>query len=112
MHTVNVFEGILDNPLFYCIMLATSVLQVLIVEFGSIAFKVHTDGLSGKNWALSIGLGALALPVQQIINLLYRCGQHYNGYRIKKRLAKNGHLSTQPIVPSTRPTVADKAHRD
>ena len=86
-----------DNPLFVGILLTTAVLQVLIVEFGSIAFRVADGGLDPEFWALSLVLGVLSLPVQQIINFFYRCGQRYTIYRNKKRKQKDGHLTTQKI---------------
>jgi Ca2+ transporting ATPase len=91
---VNVFSGILDNPLFGAILLTTSVLQVLIVEFGSLAFHVADNGLEGKYWALCMLLGFGSLPVQQVINVCYRAGQHYTGIRMRKRIAKDGAMTT------------------
>ena len=93
---MNVFKGILDNPLFYSILITTAVLQVIIVQFGSYAFHVYEDGLSGKFWGLSMALGFGSLPVQQVINVVYRIGQHYKGRRRnKKRLAKASHFVSQ-----------------
>lgn len=86
----------LNNPLFCGILLVTSALQCLIVQFGSVAFAVVDGGLDGKYWGLCLLLGAGALPVQQIINVLYAAGSNYKGYRIKKRLKKNRNLTTQP----------------
>jgi Ca2+ transporting ATPase len=70
------------------------VLQVLIVEFGSLAFQVAENGLDGKFWALSMILGMGSLPVQQVINVFYQVGQHYKGIRIRKRIAKDGAMTT------------------
>lgn len=95
--TVNVFAGMFNNPLFCSILLITSALQVLIVEFGSVAFHVSEGGLSGKFWGVSMILGFGSLPVQQVINVVYKAGQRYKGYRIQRRLAKDGHLSTQRL---------------
>lgn len=92
---VNVFKGILDNNLFCGILLTTAVLQVFIVQFGSVAFKVAEDGLSAKYWGLSMLLGAGSLPVQQVINVVYRLFQNYNIHRNKKRSAKTGQLTTK-----------------
>jgi Ca2+ transporting ATPase len=100
---VNVFEGILQNPLFCGILLTTAVLQVLIVEFGSLAFRVADNGLGGKHWALCMGLGIGSLPVQQVINVAYRVGQHYKGIRMKKRIHKDGSMTTMR---------ANHSHRD
>lgn len=67
----NVFSGILNNSLFCGILFTTAVLQVLIVEFGSVAFAVKEGGLEAKYWGLSLLIGFGSLPVQQVINVLY-----------------------------------------
>lgn len=72
---VNVFSGLLNNSLFYGIWITTAVLQVLIVEFGSIAFKVADGGLELKYWIVSMILGLGSLPVYQIIHVFYRAFQ-------------------------------------
>lgn len=66
---VNVFSGILDNPLFFGILLTTAALQALIVEFGSVAFR--TVHLKAFYWGVSLAFGAVSLIVQQIINLVF-----------------------------------------
>lgn len=81
------------NPIFCGILVVTMVLQVLIVEFGSVAFRVSEGGLDAKFWALSFGVGLGSLPVQQVINVLFRFGQRYKGYRMKRRLQRNASLS-------------------
>jgi hypothetical protein len=90
---VNVFRGIERNPLFCGILVTTSILQVLIVEFGSIAFHVKEGGLPWSYWLLTVGIGFLSLPVQQVINVLYSLGLNYNGFRNKRRLRRNASLS-------------------
>lgn len=95
--TVNIFKGIPNNPLFCGILLTTSVLQVLIVEFGTYAFAVAEGGLPGKYWGLSIAFGAFELVVQQIINVCYRLAQRYNNYRLRKRSRRDGQWTTEPI---------------
>lgn len=97
LFSVNVFEGLLNNPLFCGILLVTSVLQVLIVQFGSVAFHVSEGGLNGKYWGISMAFGFGSLPVQQVINLLYRVGHQYKGLRMKQRLQRNYALSTRNI---------------
>jgi len=92
---VNVFRGIQNNSLFCIILLATSALQALIVEFGSVAFAVAEGGLKPKFWLLSLVIGAASLVVQQIINILYKVGVQYKGYRNRRRLQKDGALSTR-----------------
>lgn len=85
----------LNNTLFCSILLITSVLQVLIVQFGSVAFHVSEGGLSGKFWGLSLLLGFGSLPIQQIINVVYRAGVKYKGYRMKARRKRDQALTTQ-----------------
>jgi hypothetical protein len=45
-------------------------LQVLIVQFGSNAFKVVNNGLTGSQWAICIALGAVTFPVSVLCKLL------------------------------------------
>jgi Ca2+ transporting ATPase len=84
-----------DNSLFVGILFTTAVLQVLIVEFGSIAFKVVEGGLDAKYWGVSLMLGAGSLPVQQVINVLFRMGQKHIVSRNRKRSTKLGHMTTK-----------------
>jgi len=58
--------------MFCGILLTTSFLQIIIVEFGSVAFSVAKGGLSAQFWGLSLIFGFGAFPVQQIINVLYK----------------------------------------
>ena len=50
-------------------------LQVLIVQFGSVAFAVKEGGIEGKYWGLCMVIGAGSFPVQQIINISYFLGK-------------------------------------
>jgi P-type Ca2+ transporter type 2B len=91
---VNVFQGVFTNRLFCTIWLVTAVLQVLIVQFGSIAFHVAEGGLSAKYWGISMAIGAGSLVVQQFINVFYRVGQHFKLKRNKRRLEKDRHMAS------------------
>jgi Ca2+ transporting ATPase len=93
----NVFSGIQNNNLFLGIWITTSILQAIIVEFGSIAFSVYEEGLDPKYWGISMALGSFSLVWQQVINFFYRCGQRYNIHKNKKRMKKYGHLTLQNI---------------
>ena len=86
---VNVFKGIEKNPLFIGILVVTSVLQVIMVQFGGKSLHVADGGLSGKYWGISIAFGAGSLVVQQIINVLYTYSSQYKMYRKKKRLQRD-----------------------
>merc|ERR1712232_30790 len=92
---VNVFKGILNNPLFCSILLITSILQVVMVQVGSFAIHVAEGGLSWNYWLISIIIGAGSLPVQQLINFWYRYGQNFKRQREDKRLTKSGQLTTR-----------------
>jgi P-type Ca2+ transporter type 2B len=83
--------------MFYGILLITSVLQVLIVEFGAIAFHCIEGGLPAKYWGISIAFGFGSLPVQQIINQFYTIGQHIKGHRSSRRHKREGSFTMRNV---------------
>jgi hypothetical protein len=108
----NVFAGILDNYIFVSILLVTSGLQTIIVQYGSIAFHVSKGGLSAKFWGWSLLFGSGELIVQQIINVLYRVSQHYKISRNKKRSQKYHHMITQQTNGTNTGTGEQKHHAE
>ena len=64
---LNVFTGIQRNPFFIAITLIMVGGQILIIFVGSTVFSVIR--LNGTQWATSIILGLLSLPVGAIIRL-------------------------------------------
>jgi P-type Ca2+ transporter type 2C len=58
---LNIFEGILRNPFFFFVQAVTVTGQTLIVMFGGNAFQ--TARPTGSQWATSIVLGVLTLPL-------------------------------------------------
>lgn len=62
---LNVLEGLQRNLFFIVINIIMVGGQVLIIFVGGQAFKIHR--LDGKEWGLSIGLGAISLPVGALI---------------------------------------------
>ncbi|KAG4424257.1 hypothetical protein IFR04_002661 [Cadophora malorum] len=64
----NIFEGITHNWFFCIINVIMIGGQVMIIFVGGEAFKVKP--LTGPQWAISIVLGALSLPVAIIIRLI------------------------------------------
>ncbi|KAL1837372.1 hypothetical protein VTJ49DRAFT_3954 [Mycothermus thermophilus] len=64
---LNIFEGITRNYFFMIINLIMVGGQVLIIFVGGQAFKITP--LNGKEWGLSIGLGAISLPWGALIRL-------------------------------------------
>jgi len=76
---INVFKGIHRNPLFCGILFTTAVLQVIIVQFGGKAMHVDDDGLSAYLWGVSLAIGVVSLPIQQVINIIYAFFNRYCG---------------------------------
>lgn len=64
----NVFEGITHNWFFILILLIMIGGQTMIIFVGGVAFKVTR--LNGAQWAYSIVLGFLSLPVGMIVRLI------------------------------------------
>ncbi|CAK5008965.1 unnamed protein product [Aphanomyces euteiches] len=65
---INVFDGIFSNTLYVGISVFQVVMQVLIVQFGSVAFGCHP--LNQTQWFICIGLGALSLPLGLVLRLI------------------------------------------
>jgi len=63
----NVFDGLLQNPFFYTIMIIQCVGQAVICQFGGSAFKIDPDGLDGAQWVYCLAFGAGELLWHQII---------------------------------------------
>ncbi|XP_044257154.1 plasma membrane calcium-transporting ATPase 2 isoform X2 [Tribolium madens] len=55
----NVFEGIFTNPIFYTIWIGTCVAQILIIQYGKMAFATKSLTLEQWLWCLFFGLGTL-----------------------------------------------------
>ncbi len=52
-------------------MFAIVVLQILVITFGGRFFQVyHFHGLSILQWLLSVGIGAMTMPVSLLLRLL------------------------------------------
>ncbi len=64
---LNIFEGITRNYFFIVINLIMIGGQILIIFVGGAAFQI--TALNGKEWGLSIGLGAISLPWGAAIRL-------------------------------------------
>lgn len=65
---VNVFEGIFTNPIFYSVWMSTCLAQVLIVQYGGMAFSTAELGFDQWMWCVFLGAGTLVW--QQIIKLI------------------------------------------
>jgi Ca2+-transporting ATPase len=65
---LNVFEGVLENWYFIAITSIEVFAQILICLVGGAAFQVTRMG--GKEWAISMVLGFVALPLGALIRLI------------------------------------------
>lgn len=63
----NIFEGMHRNPWFFFVQAVTVSGQTLIVMFGGNAFQ--TERPSGAQWATSVILGILTLPIGALVRL-------------------------------------------
>ena len=61
----NVFAGLVNNPIFYCILAVTFVLQVIIVQFGGDVFS--TVPLTVVQWICCLILGMGSLVWEQLL---------------------------------------------
>ncbi|XP_013174706.1 PREDICTED: plasma membrane calcium-transporting ATPase 3 isoform X3 [Papilio xuthus] len=61
----NVFEGLFTNPIFYSIWIGTALSQVIIIQFGGMAFS--TAGLSIDQWLWCLFFGAGTLVWGQLV---------------------------------------------
>uniref|UniRef100_A0A1B0CDK4 Calcium-transporting ATPase n=1 Tax=Lutzomyia longipalpis TaxID=7200 RepID=A0A1B0CDK4_LUTLO len=55
----NVFEGIFTNPIFYVIWIGTTISQVVIIQYGKMAFSTKGLTLEQWLWCLFFGVGTL-----------------------------------------------------
>lgn len=67
---INVFSGISKNPMFYIIVIAIFLLQVVIVTFTGSAFGVYSNyGLTVEQWGIAIAIGSVSLFVSMLLKI-------------------------------------------
>ncbi|XP_029034912.1 plasma membrane calcium-transporting ATPase 2 isoform X6 [Osmia bicornis bicornis] len=73
----NVFQGIFTNPIFYSIWVGTCLSQVLIIQYGKMAFSTKALTLEQWMWCLFFGVGTLlwgqiitTIPTRKIPKIL------------------------------------------
>ncbi|TDL19883.1 calcium-translocating P-type ATPase [Rickenella mellea] len=90
----NIFEGIARNYYFIAITLLEIVVQVVIVFVGGSAFQVTR--INGRDWAISIALGVLSIPIGFLIRLIPNPPI--------ERLLQQLHILKDPnVLPTERP---------
>eukprot|EP01136_Pigoraptor_vietnamica_P010647 Opistho-1_new@48531 len=67
---LNVFKGMLDNPLFCLIFFGQMIVQAIIVEFGGLPFSCVP--LTWDQWLTCVIIGALSLPIGFVLRLIPR----------------------------------------
>ncbi|XP_046481662.1 plasma membrane calcium-transporting ATPase 2 isoform X7 [Neodiprion pinetum] len=73
----NIFEGLFTNPIFYGIWIGTALAQVVIVQYGKMAFHTKALTLEQWMWCLFFGVGTLiwgqlvtTIPTRKIPKIL------------------------------------------
>ncbi|XP_076220511.1 plasma membrane calcium-transporting ATPase 3 isoform X6 [Nomia melanderi] len=73
----NVFQGIFTNPIFYSIWIGTCLSQVIIIQYGKMAFSTKALTLEQWMWCLFFGVGTLlwgqvitTIPTRKIPKIL------------------------------------------
>ncbi|XP_047369022.1 plasma membrane calcium-transporting ATPase 3 isoform X8 [Vespa velutina] len=73
----NVFQGIFTNPIFYSIWIGTCLSQVVIIQYGKMAFSTKALTLEQWMWCLFFGIGTLlwgqvvtTIPTRKIPKIL------------------------------------------
>ncbi|CAG5130829.1 unnamed protein product, partial [Candidula unifasciata] len=64
----NIAEGIFQNPIFIGIWIGTIIAQVIIIQFGGVAF--HTSGLTAAQWLWCVFLGFGTLLWGQVATVI------------------------------------------
>ena len=72
----NVLHDIFGNPIFWYVMIITIIAQIILIEFGGIAFG--TSGLNVEQWFICIAFGASTMLWHQVI-ILIPCNWIPNG---------------------------------
>ncbi|XP_019754759.1 plasma membrane calcium-transporting ATPase 2 isoform X3 [Dendroctonus ponderosae] len=73
----NIFQGIFTNPIFYTIWIGTCAAQVVIIQYGGMAFSTKALTLEQWFWCLFFGIGTLlwgqlvtTIPTRKIPKIL------------------------------------------
>ena len=76
---LNIFGNLCSSKLFWVIVFVIAGLQILIVTFGGRFFQLYSyGGLNITQWLISVGIGAITVPVSLILRLLPICKPNDN----------------------------------
>nr|ABL63470.1 plasma membrane calcium ATPase [Pinctada fucata] len=80
----NVFEGLRRNPVFIGIWIGTFVAQIILVQFGGIAFKTAPLSIDQWMWCFFLGVGVLlwgqlltCIPTHKLPKKIFSWGRHH-----------------------------------
>lgn len=83
----NIFHKIYKNYLFVIIFLAEVGIQIAIVQYGGLIFRVSIGGLTQEQWAICVGLASTTLVVSFILKMInldpvinFRYGRFFRRY--------------------------------
>jgi Ca2+ transporting ATPase len=67
---LNILYRIVYNPLFIAITIIEIGLQALLIQFGSIAFRVASGGLTAHQWGICIGFASIVFVINLLLKLI------------------------------------------
>ncbi|XP_063245032.1 plasma membrane calcium-transporting ATPase 4-like [Bacillus rossius redtenbacheri] len=76
----NIFSGLGSNPVFYVIWIVTFIFQVIIIQFGGVAFSTVPLDLQHWMWCMFLGVGTLVWT-QIIVSIPTRSLPRFLKYR-------------------------------
>lgn len=72
---INIFENILQGPIFICVILITLGFQAIIINFLGFVFKCVP--LNGWQWGISIAIGIGAIPISIATRLITKLAERF-----------------------------------
>lgn len=67
---INIFEGVCNNSMFIIIWFVIVGGQICIIQFGSLAMKVHVNGLTTSQWLITVLVASASLVINLIMKFL------------------------------------------
>jgi Ca2+-transporting ATPase len=94
----SIFAGVTKSKMFMIIIGASTLIQVLIVQFGGDFFS--TTPLSMNQWLLSVAIGSLVLPFGWLLRLIGRVlPARWFEEKDEKVIVEEGGQTIQPASP-------------
>lgn len=66
----NILKNITLNYYFVVLLFSEAILQVLLIQFGSVAFSVAMYGLTGRQWGICVGFSAISFVVGVLLKTI------------------------------------------